>query len=933
MIFQAIASVLISSALAFTHGVQSNTGSPIGINTQSIQGSSAQAPLNILNSAGFWQAAKSSGGGQATTDDVNLLLDQFGNIITFSTGLNGQSLTATQGNLVVYNAQETYLYPAGANSYQLSWDGVGAWGFARDVTTASCSSSPCSVSIATATQNGIEIDLTSTGVNSTVTFSGVTASWSGSNFTAGTPIAFQSSGTLPAPLVQNTVYYVLSAGLGANSFEIGAVAGGSPISFSGGSGTHKAYANWVRNAIMAQTKYAALARAGELWNPDYVAFYRGYRAIRFIQMQNTYAPFETTSTVTFSGTTATWVNGTRFTAGQTVLCQNSGGALPTPLIANTVYYVLQVSTNGALQFGTSPTGSAITFSGGSGTTTCYTHEVLNDHDRAPNGYLMWGAANSANDPSSSWGGPPIEALVALANELNTDMYINIPHLADVNETSWNTAVATIVHSNLHSNLKVYLEESNEVWSNAPNLTTGWSSLGSQLFSGSSTEYYIYKSIKDMAVWTSVWGADSSRLVRILAGQASNDCYGIAIADMTARRIGGSSPTTATISIANPAIITVASLPSYAVAGTPVAFTTTGGLPTGITASTSGMNACGSTINSDTDYYISINNLTATTFELADTQAHALAGTNTVATSGSQSGTQTVYFLYWDNKAYTHFDVYAIAPYFNGGERLPSAWTADADGGVAKFYTEYTSGGLLPTSASASHTTAGTSTAFTVTSGQGLPSTPANGTIVNVKFNVANGASATLAADGGAAFPLQNVHGATIGTGALALNAVWPFVFTSATCQGTIAACTGSVTPGWRQQAFGYTGSNGSGYIYEGLSWITSAITNVTQPRGLPLIGYEFGQTMSDFGQGDTTQTYSTTVANQSVQMGLVYQQFLAAVPALGGTIMWHYADFTPPGDFGQFGMQENVNQATTPKTSALAAFIASTQCWWSNCRH
>jgi hypothetical protein len=63
------------------------------------------------------------------------------------------------------------------------------------------------------------------------------------------------------------------------------------------------------------------------------------------------------------------------------------------------------------------------------------------------------------------------------------------------------------------------------------------------------------------------------------------------------------------------------------AGSAVQFTTTGALPTGLTAGTT--------------YYVANDaNLMANTFAVSNTQAHALAGTNQIATSGSQSGVQT-----------------------------------------------------------------------------------------------------------------------------------------------------------------------------------------------------------------------------------------------------------------------------------------------------
>lgn len=90
--------------------------------------------------------------------------------------------------------------------------------------------------------------------------------------------------------------------------------------------------------------------------------------------------------------------------------------------------------------------------------------------------------------------------------------------------------------------------------------------------------------------------------------------------LTAWQTGG----TATVTIADPCVVTWAN--HGQVTGTPIMFTTTGALPTGITASTY--------------YYLRV--IDANTFNLYDTAAHAIAGgaTGRVATSGTQSGTHT-----------------------------------------------------------------------------------------------------------------------------------------------------------------------------------------------------------------------------------------------------------------------------------------------------
>lgn len=79
--------------------------------------------------------------------------------------------------------------------------------------------------------------------------------------------------------------------------------------------------------------------------------------------------------------------------------------------------------------------------------------------------------------------------------------------------------------------------------------------------------------------------------------------------------------TATITIASPAVITLAS--HGLIAGDSVLFTTSGSLPTGITAST--------------NYYVISSGLTANDFQVSTT-----SGGTAVDTSGSQSGTHTLY---------------------------------------------------------------------------------------------------------------------------------------------------------------------------------------------------------------------------------------------------------------------------------------------------
>jgi microcystin-dependent protein len=138
--------------------------------------------------------------------------------------------------------------------------------------------------------------------------------------------------------------------------------------------------------------------------------------------------------------------------------------------------------------------------------------------------------------------------------------------------------------------------------------------------------------------------------------------------------------TATITIAAPSVITRA---NHGLAtGQIVYFTTTGALPTGITA--------------NTRYWV--NTLTTSTFRLSTSLANALAGTS-ITTSGTQSGTHTVFSASFDlgrsNGEVVHTITSLEMPSHthtsNAGEGSGSGATRDApaggtDGYKATYYT-------------------------------------------------------------------------------------------------------------------------------------------------------------------------------------------------------------------------------------------------------
>lgn len=63
--------------------------------------------------------------------------------------------------------------------------------------------------------------------------------WTAHGLAAGTPVVFSTAGALPTGITANAVYYVISAGLGVNTFQVSATVGGSAVNTSGTqSGTH-----------------------------------------------------------------------------------------------------------------------------------------------------------------------------------------------------------------------------------------------------------------------------------------------------------------------------------------------------------------------------------------------------------------------------------------------------------------------------------------------------------------------------------------------------------------------------------------------------------------------------------------------------------------------------------------------------------------------
>jgi hypothetical protein len=123
---------------------------------------------------------------------------------------------------------------------------------------------------------------------STVTISNASPaviSWTAHGLSVNQPVIFTTTGALPTGLTAGTTYYVISAGFGANAFEVSATVGGSAINTSSaGSGTQTA-----ATATAQEPPITALTIKG------------GTQQVNFAQ------PFQAASSTTGAGT-ATFTN-------------------------------------------------------------------------------------------------------------------------------------------------------------------------------------------------------------------------------------------------------------------------------------------------------------------------------------------------------------------------------------------------------------------------------------------------------------------------------------------------------------------------------------------------------------------------------------------------------------------------------------------------
>ena len=158
--------------------------------------------------------------------------------------------------------------------------------------------------------------------------------WTSHGLAVGDPVQFYCTGGMPTGITAFTIYFVQSV-VSANAFKIAATPGGAAISFTGsGSGTRYGY----KNPITSYQAFGALSG-----NP-------------FASM------LPRAATITIASPATVTAAGHGLTNGKRVQFTTSG-ALPTGILANTTYFVINAATD-TFNLSATQGGAAIGTSGG-----------------------------------------------------------------------------------------------------------------------------------------------------------------------------------------------------------------------------------------------------------------------------------------------------------------------------------------------------------------------------------------------------------------------------------------------------------------------------------------------------------------------------------------------------------------------------------------
>jgi len=185
-------------------------------------------------------------------------------------------------------------------------------------------------------------------------------SWTAHGLIAGNAVVFSTTGALPTGITAGTIYYVISAGLATNSFEISATIGGSAVNTSGTqSGTHTAVAlpGFGNNTYFPY----AILRSDTGVVDNLLSLATGLSA---------------TATLTIASPCVVTLADHGFQVGTPVIFTTTG-TLPTGIVAGTRYYVNAPVTTSTFNIAATINGTSINTTGSqSGTHTVSSTPLL-----------------------------------------------------------------------------------------------------------------------------------------------------------------------------------------------------------------------------------------------------------------------------------------------------------------------------------------------------------------------------------------------------------------------------------------------------------------------------------------------------------------------------------------------------------------------------
>lgn len=272
-------------------------------------------------------------------------------------------------------------------------------------------------------------------------------------------------------------------------------------------------------------------------------------------------------------------------------------------------------------------------------------------------------------------------------------------------------------------------------------------------------------------------------------------------------------------------------------------------------------------------------------------------------------------MYFAGPAGLYFDALAVAPYYWQDSKFPTAWANEADHGVDKMFTELTTGGLIPLS-SAAITTGGTSTAYTLTSGQSLTARPPDQTILAITFHTTPGANATLAVDGGTTYSLKNIRGGS----AYTAGGTRCFIFDRATDEWI--AC---------YPATGYSNvTHGNGELARcrgNMADQSSAIAASANPS-IKLFVYECGGQLVDYSNDEPNIQPGMLAFQTDPRVYDATIDYLQDMKDKGVEVICYYHLVGRwEGQYGYWGAIQNIydarNLTDTPKWQAITDFAVA----------